>query len=136
RTMDLVINDRGEVVSSRGTTQLPYLLGNLAQLVLPTLPKEAEQTWKQSREFNISFAESRFPRSPLRGDDSTVIKATQETTWKVEKVDGDTVVLSKKMEIRTAEMVTGKPRLEVQGEGKLTFNTKIGAPSKLEMEQK
>src|SRR5690349_485304 len=62
RSTDMTINDRGEVVSMKGTSQLPYLLGNLSQLMLDRLPKDAEKTWKFSRELSIVESQSGLPR--------------------------------------------------------------------------
>src|SRR5262249_10911711 len=96
-----------------------------------------EQTWKKTRELTIAESEGRFPRPPIRGrDDSKQSKATEEVTYKIEDTAAETAVIHKKMELKTAQTVAGKPRIEIQGEGKITFDQKSGGVSKLESAEK
>src|SRR5262249_39636149 len=63
RASELTINDRGEVTATQGSSQLPYLLGNLSQLMLEPLPKGNERTWNVSQDIAIGIAEGRVPRA-------------------------------------------------------------------------
>jgi len=136
RGMDLVINDRGDVASSKGNLQIPFLLGDLGQLMLEQLPKDAVKTWKTTRELNIVQGESGLPRPFARSDDRTVIKATLETSYSIDDSNENAIVLTRKVKLQTAELVGGKSRVEIDGEGKLTFDRKIGCFAKMEAQQK
>lgn len=136
RGMELVINDRGEMISAKGSTQLPFLLGDLSLLMLDRLPKDAAKTWKHSRELSIVQAESGLPRPFARVDDRNVTKATMDITYTIDKVEDGTITVTRKVEMKTAEMVGGKPKIEIEGEGKLTFDRKLGCFSELDAKQK
>jgi hypothetical protein len=135
RASELTANDRGEIISAQGTSQLPYLLGNLSQLVLVPLPKEAERTWKIAREANIALAEGRLPRLMMR-DDRKVLKATDETTYTIEEATDKAVSIRKRVALATTETVDGKPRFEVTGDGTVVFDLKAGLPAKLDLQEK
>jgi hypothetical protein len=137
RASELTVNDRGEILSMKGSSQLPYVLGNLSQLMLIPLPDKAERTWQVTRDTGISLAESRPLRGPMnRSNDEKVLKAAHETRYAIEKVTDATVVLSKRSELKTAETVDGKPRYEIIGEGTLELDRKTGLPVKMEFQQK
>jgi HEAT repeat protein len=137
RSTDMAVNDRGKVISIKGTSQLPFLLGNLSQLVLEKLPKDAQKTWKVSRELSIVESQSGLPRPPgLRGDDRNQIQATEDTGYAIDRATDDTATITRQVQLKTAETVAGQPRVQIEAEGTLTFDRKLGCFSKLEAQQK
>ncbi len=136
RSTELKISSRGEILSVKGSSQLPYLLGNLSQLLLEPLPKENEKAWKVTRDIAITQSEGRLGRPIVRPADQKQLKATWEVNYTIDQTRGDTAIIAKKTELRTAETVGGKPRFEIVGEGQLTFDLKNGLTSKLEFQQK
>src|SRR5581483_5628460 len=60
----LRVDDRGHVQSVRGDSQLPWLLGNLSQLMLDPLPETPAARWEESNRSGISVVQEdgRFPR--------------------------------------------------------------------------
>lgn len=136
RGSELTVNDRGEITSAKGSSQLPYLLGNLSQLMLVPLPaKDGEKTWKVTQEIAITLSDGR-PRPILRDEDRKMLKAVQETGYTIDQVTKETVTIGKRFELKTSETKDGKPRFEIQGKGTLAFDLKTGLPSKLDYEQK
>lgn len=133
---ELTVNDRGEILSAQGSSQLPYLLGNLSQLMLAPLPKVGERSWKVSTDIVISLAEGRLPRPGLRDDDRKQLKAVKETSFAIEQATKEEVTIARRYELKTGETVGGKPRFEIVGDGKLSFDLKAGVPGKLEFQQK
>jgi hypothetical protein len=133
---EVSINLRGGIVTSRGSSQLPFLLGNLSQLMIDRLPEADEKTWKYQREISISESSNRLPfPSFRRGRNQKLTKATEETTYTIEKSSADAVVIKKTYELKTALTVGGKPKFHIVGEGTLTFDRKVGAFSKFEYQQ-
>jgi hypothetical protein len=59
-----------------------------------------------------------------------------ETSFSIDTVTDDAVTIIKKSEFRTTETIMGKPRFEIVGEGKLTFDRKSGVATALEYQQK
>lgn len=136
RSITMTINDRGEVITTTGTTQLPYLLGQLSDLMLETLPKENDKTWKSTQNLTITMSNSLFPRPTIARIEGKQTKATQETSYSIDTISNDTVILNKTVDLTTAETVGGKPRIEIHGQGKVTFDKKVGIATKLDFEQK
>jgi hypothetical protein len=131
----ITINPRGEIVSIQGSSQLPFLLGNLSELMLELLPEKNEPTWSTSKETAITLSNSMFPRPIFRNEDRQQIKATEKTTYTFEKVNGDLATIQKTYDLRTAELSNGKPRFEVAGRGPITFDVKQGTPVSMEFQQ-
>jgi len=135
RPLELAINTRGETISSKGSAQLPFLLGDLSTLMIEPLPKGADQTWKTSVPLNL--VKGGLPRSPFpRADDRTQIKATLETTFAVGKVTPEAVEITRTVTMATAETVGGEPRIGLEGKGTLTFDRKLGCFTSGEFTQK
>jgi HEAT repeat protein len=135
RPHEITINPRGEIVSMQGSSQLPFLLGNLSELMLELLPEKNEPTWTTSKDTAITLSNSMFPRPIFRNEDRQQIKATERTTYTLEKVNGDFATIQKIYELRTAELTNGKPRFEIAGRGPITFDVKQGTPVAMEFQQ-
>lgn len=135
RGHEITINPRGEIVSMEGSSQLPFLLGNLSELMLELLPEKNEATWSTSKDTAITLSNSLFPRPIFRNEDQKQIKAVEKTTYTLEKVAGDTATIQKTYELRTTELVNGKPRFEISGRGPVTFDVKRGTPLAMEFQQ-
>lgn len=137
RTGDTVIkiNSRGEIVSKTGSSQLPFLLGNLSELMLELLPEGNEKTWNESTDISISLSSGRLPRPSFIRDDKKLIKAKRTTTYTLDKATADKATIKKEFHLRTTETVKGKPRFEIVGSGTMTFDRKLGSPVKLDFKQ-
>ena len=129
------INSRGEIVSKTGSSQLPFLLGNLSELMLELLPEGNEKTWNESTDISISFSSGRIPRPSFLRDDKKLIKAKQVTTYTLGEVSANEATLKKEYHLRTVETIKGKPRFEIVGSGTVTFDLKQGSPIKLDFKQ-
>ena len=134
----LTINSRGVIVSTKGSSsQLPYLLGNLSQLMLELLPPTGEEKWQSNRDVVISEAGGRVFGPRFRSStDKTLTKAKELTTYSIAKSSADSVVVKKSYELKTTATVGGKPKFEITGSGHFTFDVKLGVPKSLEFDQK
>jgi HEAT repeat protein len=136
KATDMTVNDRGEIISIKGTSQLPYLLGNLSQLGIEKLPKDAQKTWQTSRELSIVESQSGLPHPLGFRDDRNQIQATEDTGYTIDQATDDTATIKRRVQLKTAETVAGQPRVEIQEEGALTFDRKLGCFAKLEAQRK
>src|SRR5262249_45041408 len=59
-----------------------------------------------------------------------------ETAYAIEKATPETVTIDKRFVLKTHDLVDGKPRFEILGEGKLTWDVKVGLPAKLDFQQR
>lgn len=134
QTTEISINPKGRDISIRGSSQLPYLLGNLSNLMLEPLPTGPEQTWTRSEEMQIILTDGMLPRHIFR-DDSQKLAMTQVSNYELEPITGDQVGIKKAYRMATEEKIKNKPRFEVDGQGKLTFNRSQGVFVAMTFEQ-
>lgn len=128
-TLDL----RGRIVKESGDSRLPYLLGDLQELILPQLPEKAEKTWKQSRELVIRVSQPGRIPSPLRGDVELKRMNAEETNeFTIESLDEKSVTLKRKYSLKTVETVEGEAAIEATGEAKIVFDRARGVPTTIE----
>ena len=137
RTQPTVIkmNARGEIISRTGSSQLPFLLGNLSELMLELLPENTEKTWKEETDISISLNSGRLPRPSIIRDDKKLIRAKQTTTYTRQKATDQGLEILKEFHLRTIETVNNEPRFEIVGTGTLIFDIDRGRPLKLTFEQ-
>jgi hypothetical protein len=132
---ELTLDVRGRVINQRGESQLPFVLGNLAQLLIEPLPADAVETWTQSESTAIRITSEWPPRSPFRRDvDQERLNAEETTTFTLSEVGDDSVILRKEYRLETVEAVNGQPRMELSGSGELTFDRDRRMPSSLTYE--
>ncbi|MEZ6064325.1 MAG: HEAT repeat domain-containing protein [Planctomycetaceae bacterium] len=130
---ELTLDDRGRVISARGESQLPMLLGNLSQLLIEPMPAEAVTTWTDKQNTSISIQSNTFPFS-IRGREveQERINAEESTTFTVEEVTPARIVLKREHTLQTIETVGGEPRIALTGTGTLTMDRQLGLPAKLD----
>jgi len=126
---EVTIQPNGRVVRCSGSSQLPFLLGNLWQLVLFPLPEEGQQSWQTTREVRLIKA-SRRPRRfrrPSSGEEQSRT-ANETVDYTLGEATGETVAIKKKQTLTTVEKTDGKPALEQTTEGHLVFDLGRGVP--------
>jgi hypothetical protein len=120
---EMTLDDRGRVVNQRGESQLPFVLGNLSQLLVEPLPAEAEAQWSRTESTGIRISSEWPPRSPFRQDvEKERLNAEETTRVTVEKVTPEAATLKREYRLQTVEAVDGKPRMEFSGSGTITFD--------------
>ncbi len=124
RGVTLVLNRRGEIVKADGDSQLPFLLGNLHELLLVPLPDSPQNRWEHKTDTQITVVTSLFPRPRLpRGfprpslgpTNEETLNATEATTY---ATGGAT--LKRTYRLATKEEVNGKPRIDFATTGTVT----------------
>ena len=137
RGTELTMNPRGQIVRMTGSSQLPYLLGNLSELMLETLPEKNQKKWTATKDVAITKSQGRFPRpSFLHDRDETSTTATQETVYTIQETTDNEVVIDKSYELKTAALVNGKPQFEITGTGQVHFDLAAGVPATMDFEQR
>lgn len=126
KTSTVSIDIFGQDISIQGSSQLPYLLGNLSEMMIEPLPKNDEKAWDKSRELHIALSNGMMPRMMLRDENVKKLVAAEKTTYRQTKQEGDLVLVAKTYQLSTAENVKDKPRFEIAGKGTLTFDRRQG----------
>jgi hypothetical protein len=147
---ELLLDERGRVLALTGEIELPYLLGELSQLVIdPLLPDRDERhdwyegyDWHLAGEFNCLEGEQTNPfphphfqhtRLPFGGEAQTTYPAWRQTTYRLGKSENGLLEISKQVDLSTHEQVGGAPRIRSAGGGMLLFNLEEKVPQSCEM---
>ena len=127
---ELTLNDRGQVVNERGSSQVPFMLGHLANLVWESFPEEARPTWSLTEKEIISITEQ--SRRPFRDDNEKErLNAEQTTDYTIKETAGDKVAIERKVSLKTVEKAGDGPRLELTLAGTYTFDKQAGVPESM-----
>jgi len=134
----LKINDRGNAQSVRGQSQLPYMLGNLSQLMIVPLPEEGRDRWDENEKTGINLLpedNDRFPRPPFGPfagrSQGERLEAREKSTFAVTPGEHGVVVIRKTYELKTTETENGNPRMALSGEAEYTFDPVRGVTTAL-----
>jgi hypothetical protein len=136
----LHVDDRGRVESMHGQSQLPYVLGNLSQLLLIPFPEEAAERWEETDKTAITLKsdDDRFPMARSRfgpfadRDEGERLEARERTVYERGERRGDIVVIHGLHELKTARTLDGRPRLELSGDVRIDFDLALGLPVSLD----
>ena len=139
-TNDLTLTPRGEIKSIRGTSQLPYLLGNLSVMLFEPLPEKAESQW--SVDLGAAVAEGGQGRRPYfppaaylaNGEQRTA--ATEKLSYAIQSDDGPLVKVEKTYEFSCPASSEDDAGFEIHGSGTWTFNRELGVSESLDFKQK
>ncbi|MDX1946547.1 MAG: HEAT repeat domain-containing protein [Pirellulaceae bacterium] len=124
---ELTLNDRGQVVSERGQSQVTYMLGNLANLIFESFPEEAKPAWSLTEKEIISVTAA--SRGPFRDDtEKERLNAEQTTDYTVKETVGNKVAIERKVALKTVEKAGDGPKLELSLVGIYTFDKTAGLP--------
>jgi HEAT repeat protein len=132
---ELTIDPYGTVVKAEGELQLPFLLGNIAQLVIEPLAQAGQRTWETKREITILEKDgNRFPPLPFNRQETGTRRSARETVnYSLGAVNGNLIEINRKIDLRTDEKAGGESVFEQTGDGKILFNLQDGVPQSLEM---
>ncbi len=133
---EVVIDPQGTAIKYTGDCQLPFLLGNLWQLLIDPLPAQAKQTWEIKRDIAITENEDRFRwMGPMMSRESGGARRPghETTTYTVGAAAGDVLMIQKKYELATEEKSGDAPVMEHMGSGQIKFDLKAGVPTSLDM---
>ncbi len=143
-TNQITMTPTGEIRSLEGTSQLPYLIGNLSIMLFEPLPDEPQNQWtvnsgvtitnKRERSGPPFFGPRGFPGSPFdREDPERRTTGSDNTSFTIKQANGDNVVVQKTY--RLSSPVTDGRGYDINGSGTWTFNRKLGIPEALNFQQ-
>ena len=123
----------GRVLDSSGGAPLPYLLGDLAELVVEPLPEAEQNTWTITADpgvavVSLQYPFCRFSRPGFREG----VPAVEKTVYTVEEASDKLISIAKHYEMTSAATLGGKPRIEAVGDGKLKFDVPRGVFASLD----
>ncbi len=136
RGTELTVDPLGHIARQEGTSQLPFLLGNLSQLMIETLPGTDEPTWTVAHGSGVVIKEEGIPRFGPFANEEGFVPARERTVYTIESATDKQAVIRKQYEFRAAATGSDKPPFEISGEGKYTFNKEQGVSGDLDFTMK
>ncbi|MEI7460142.1 MAG: SHD1 domain-containing protein [Pirellula sp.] len=126
-TNRITMSRLGKLLVLDGSSQLPFLLGNLSLLPFENLPSEkADEAW--TIESNVSISEDdsgRFHFGPFaqiqKSNQGSVQSASEETKYTINNSNDMQVTFDKTYRLKTA-LVDGRDSFEMSGKGTWIFN--------------
>ena len=128
---ELTVDPQGYITRQQGTSQLPFLLGNLSYLMIEPLAADSQPTWTVENDAGIIIRDG----IPHFGPDASTegfVPARERTVYTVESTTDSLVTIRKQYEFRAAATSDEKPPFEITGDGKYTFDRKQGVSAGLD----
>jgi hypothetical protein len=124
---DIRLTTTGDFVSLKGTSQLPYLLGNLSLLPFENFSEEATRSWTRISGALMTEAgdASRIPGPRFRNDDARNEKTTSggsSVRYEIETSDDSQLSIRRVSSLKFADSENKGQRIELSLDGKLAFD--------------
>lgn len=133
QTNEVRMAKTGQFVTVKGTSHLPYLLGQLSLLPFERLSKEPQKTWEANIGALIeesSKSDSRTPGPPrLSNNDDKNKKTTaggETLRYEIQKQDGAKVTIKRTCNLQTAPIEGKNVKLQLATGGTFEFDTDKG----------
>jgi len=131
RESSIRIDPTGRILEAKGETPLPYLLGDLAELIVE--PLRERESWTVENDPGLAVVSLEYPfwRFSQPGFREGV-PAVEKTDYTVLEASDKLITIAKHYAMHSAATLGGKPRIEAVGDGKLQFDVARGAPAALD----
>ncbi len=136
RTTELTVDPLGNIARQEGTSHLPFLLGELSELMIEPLSGAGEPSWTVDRGSGVIMKDSGPPRFGPFAREEGFVPARERTTYTIESATDKLVVIRKQYEFRAAATGSDKPPFEITGDGKWTFDKQEGVSKDLDFSMK
>lgn len=141
-TNEIGLSARGQITTLQGSSQLPYLLGNLSLLIFEPLPEQDQTTWTVQGGVSIREGEdnSRNRFGPFfdpfnRGGDASE-KTTSASETTAFTLTGEQAGVASYRKSYKLQAPANQASMNVEGAGTWAFNRTLGIPESLDFSQK
>ncbi|TVS07952.1 MAG: hypothetical protein EA424_29170 [Planctomycetaceae bacterium] len=144
-TNEITISSTGSIVSIKGDSHLPYLIGNVSLLPFEPLPDSMAPQWEITTEAAVAEKDQRSNLRPMFGpfdpfgrgmQDQTVQAATESRTYEITASQGPLVTVAKTHELKSPAPVEGEVSFVLSGSGTWQFCRKEHVSESLRMDHK
>lgn len=127
----LQVDHFGKPLDIRGDSQLPYILGNLSQLLIVPLANPPAEKWEESAGSVLTLfpPEDRFPGprfGPFARRQAEERLEAREVSHYTLEGDSAGLLIKRQYELKSNELVEGQPRLMLTGELRIRFDADRG----------
>ena len=129
------------ISSSRELDRLPCLTGRITEVVFPSLHQSNRIDWRESVTTTVhvddpdeSFDSRSF--SPFAQRAPELLRAESDLDFHIESTAAEQTTLTRTTSTATITTVNGKPRIELNGESRWTFEAEQGPPVLIEQDNR
>ena len=129
------IDPYGRLLERKGGAPLPYLLGDLSELIVEPLSRTEDASWTITSDPGIAVVSLHYPF--WRSSQAVFregVPAAERTVYSVVSESDNLIVISKQYEMSSAATLGGKPRIEATGDGRLKFDVQRGVFASLDFD--
>ena len=140
-TNKITISPQGSIVAMEGSSQIPYLLGNVSLIPFEALPAAEQQSWETGSGVTIAEkndrSRNRFgPFSPFGNNEQDSVQAASEVTrYRVLKKSEDLISINRTYEMKMPKSTDGAS-FDMTGTGTWSYDVKEHIPHSLDMQYK
>jgi hypothetical protein len=134
-TNQIGISPAGEVLSVRGDSQLPYLLGNLSLLPLEYLPGDQRGQWTTKIATGVTESGGRRAGPRFLANDEKFTAAGEETSYRITARSASEIAIDKSYQFSSGAQGDNQPRYGISGSGKLVLDARDNLPKSLSFQQ-
>lgn len=129
------VDSDGKFLERSGpSTQLPQALGNLEDLIFEPLPPAGQKTWEDQHDCVIRLTKvvPIAPMSSFGRPEETTYPAREKSSYQFGPTSNGVVQIQKRYDLKSQELASDQPRIQLAGEGTITFDTMLGRPRMME----
>lgn len=133
----LQVDHFGKPLDIRGDSQLPYILGNLSQLLIVPLSNPPAHKWEESAQSVLTLypPEERFPGprfGPFARRQAEEKLDARESSHYTLEVGAAGPWIKRQLELKSTEVVEGQPRLMLTGQLRIRFDADRGCATAID----
>lgn len=131
KSITFSVNDHGEGLRTIGSSHLPYLIGELHEIILIPLPDESTDHWRREADLEIVVSDDGNLGQYVRRSNAVILgdgerdseQATRLTAIEtIEFEPANDGGYHRRYWLRTKEKTVGRPRVELKTEGLVRFS--------------
>jgi hypothetical protein len=134
-TNQIAIDPTGKVLSLRGESQLPYLLGHLSLLPLEHLPGDERNQWTVKTATGVTESGGRRPGPRALSNNDKQTAASEELVYRITDRNSSEIAIEKTYTLSSGEQADGAPRFQISGKGKLVLDARDNLPKSMKFAQ-
>jgi hypothetical protein len=134
KDLAITVDALGRVEHIEGDAQLPFLLGDLSQLMIEVLPDAKKTAWTVANDTGVSVIGTYYPYYRFWGSGyHEGVPAIEKCVYTIREHTGRQVTIAKQYELTSgAASVSGKPRFEATGDGTFVFDVERGLTASMD----
>jgi hypothetical protein len=134
-TNHISLDPTGNLLSIRGDSQLPYLLGNLSLLPFEYLPGDDRSQWTTKIATGVTESGGRRAGPRALSNEEKYTTAGEEISYQIANRNSSEIAIHKTYKFSSSDSSDSKPRFQISGSGKLVLDARDNLPKSSDFNQ-